>query len=158
VEVKLRPQIRGTDLKVLGFNIGAQVARGSTVPAGRVFLEGDSTRTSTGRPAVGSAAKHREVQDALTIRPGSCGSSAPRLSWSRPILDIPLSHNERHSIGLLSLYAAAGLCPIRLPHGSRRQGAPLIDYGAVTMGCHRYRSSAVLGASEEISPLLHKEL
>jgi hypothetical protein len=35
VEVKLRPQIRGTDLKVLGFNIGAQVARGSTVPASR---------------------------------------------------------------------------------------------------------------------------
>jgi hypothetical protein len=29
------PQIRGTDLKVLGFNIGAQVARDSTVPAGR---------------------------------------------------------------------------------------------------------------------------
>jgi hypothetical protein len=31
------PQIPGTDLKVLGFNIGAQVARDSTVPAGRVF-------------------------------------------------------------------------------------------------------------------------
>jgi putative polyketide hydroxylase len=35
VEVKLRPHIPGTDLKVLGFSIGAQVARGSTVPAGR---------------------------------------------------------------------------------------------------------------------------
>jgi hypothetical protein len=42
VEVKLRPQIPSTDLKVLGFNIGAQVARGSTLPAGWVFLAGDS--------------------------------------------------------------------------------------------------------------------
>ena len=67
-------------------------ARGSTVPAGRVFsLKATWLVSSTGRPAVGSAAKHREVQDALTIRPGSCGSSAPRLSWSRPILDIPIT-------------------------------------------------------------------
>jgi hypothetical protein len=29
---------------VLGFNIGAQVARGSTVPAGWVFLADDSAR------------------------------------------------------------------------------------------------------------------
>jgi hypothetical protein len=34
---------------------------------------------------------------------------------------------------------------------------PLIDYGAVTTG-YRYRSSPVLGASEDISPLLAKEL
>jgi hypothetical protein len=27
-----------------------------------------------------------------------------------------------------------GLCPVRLPHGSRRRGAPLIDYGAVMTG------------------------
>jgi putative polyketide hydroxylase len=44
VEVKLSPQIPGTDLKVLGFNIGAQVARGVTVPAGWVFLADDSAR------------------------------------------------------------------------------------------------------------------
>jgi putative polyketide hydroxylase len=42
VEVKLCSQIRGTDLKVLGFNIGAQVAR--QYHAGQVFLAGDSAR------------------------------------------------------------------------------------------------------------------
>jgi putative polyketide hydroxylase len=41
--------------------------------------------------------------------------------------------------------------------GHRRRGVSLIDYGAVTMG-YRYRSSAVLGASEDILPLLPKEL
>jgi putative polyketide hydroxylase len=66
------------------------------------------------------------------------------------LLDLPITMNGTQSDR--SLYAA-GLCPVRLPHGSRRRGAPLIDYGAVTMG-YRYRSSAVLGASEDISPLL----
>ena len=57
MEVKLRPQIPDTDVKVLGFNIGAQVARGSTVPAGRVCsLQATRLISSTGRPAVGSAA------------------------------------------------------------------------------------------------------
>jgi putative polyketide hydroxylase len=51
-----------------------------------------------------------------------------------------------------------GLCPVRLPHGSRRRGAPLIDYGAMTMALPVYRSSAVLGASEDISPSPPKEL
>jgi hypothetical protein len=84
VEVKLRPQIRGTDLKVLGLNIGAQVARGSTEPAGRVFsLQATRLVSSTGRPVVGSAAKHRGAQDAPTTWPGSCGSGAPRPGWSR---------------------------------------------------------------------------
>ena len=51
------PQIPGTDLKVLGFNIGAQVARDSTVPAGRVFsLQATWLVSSTRRPAAGSAA------------------------------------------------------------------------------------------------------
>jgi putative polyketide hydroxylase len=42
VEVKLRPQIPCTDLKVLGLNIDAQVAR--QYRAGRVFVAGDSAR------------------------------------------------------------------------------------------------------------------
>jgi putative polyketide hydroxylase len=59
----------------------------------------------------------------------------------------------------LTIYAAAGLCLARLRHGSRRRrGAPLIDYGGGDDGLiPRYRSSAILGASEDISPLLPKE-
>src|SRR5919109_3468390 len=48
------PQIPGTDLKVLGFNIGAQVARDSIVPAGRVFsLQATWLVSSTGRDGGG---------------------------------------------------------------------------------------------------------
>jgi putative polyketide hydroxylase len=135
------PQMPGTNLKVLGFNIGAQVARGrSTVPAGWVFSLQAATRlvSSTRRPAVGLEAKHRGVQDAhnLAWKLWQRCSMAARLV-SRARYSIYLSRNERHPIGLLSLYAAAALCPVRLLHGSRRRGALLIYYGAVTMGCYR---------------------
>jgi hypothetical protein len=60
-------------------------------------------------------------------------------------------HNEWHPIGLLSIYAAAGLCPVRLPHGSKRRGAPLIDYGrAVTMG-YRYTARRPYSAPRRTS-------
>ena len=48
VAVSLRPQIPGTDLKVLGFSVGARVAR--RYRDGRVFLVGDAAR-SCRRPA-----------------------------------------------------------------------------------------------------------
>jgi hypothetical protein len=57
VDVKLRPQIPGTDLKVLGLNISAQVARGSTVPVG-CSLQATRLVSSTRRP-VSSAATPR---------------------------------------------------------------------------------------------------
>ena len=88
------PQIRGTDLKVLGFNIGAQVARATVpcLPAAGVFLAGDSARViNPPRPAVSSAAKHRGVQDTPTTWPGSCGSGAPWPGWSHALLDIPIT-------------------------------------------------------------------
>jgi putative polyketide hydroxylase len=65
VEVKLRPQIRGTDFKVLGFNIGAQVAR--QYHAGRVFsLQATQLVSSTRRPE-GSGATPESVQDAHNL-------------------------------------------------------------------------------------------
>jgi hypothetical protein len=66
VEVKLRPQIRGTDLKVVGFNIGAQVARGSTVPAGRVFLAGGDSARIINPPTGGLGSKTPESRTLTT--------------------------------------------------------------------------------------------
>jgi hypothetical protein len=88
VEVKLRPQMPGTDLKVLGFNIGAQVAR--QYHAGRVFLAGDSASI------IKSADRWARRQNTAESRtpttwPGSCGSGAPRPGWSRALLDIPIT-------------------------------------------------------------------
>jgi hypothetical protein len=115
-------------------------ARGSTVPAGWVFsLKATWLVSSTGRPAVGSAA--------TTPRsPGRPHNQAWKL-WqrcstarlvSRALLVIPLSHNVNGTRSDCSHYICSrGLYPLRLPHGSRRRGAPLIDYGAVTMGYYR---------------------
>jgi hypothetical protein len=62
-------------------------ARGSTVPAGRVFSL-KATRLVSSKPAatgggLGSNNTAESIQDAPTTWPGSCGSSgAPRPGWS----------------------------------------------------------------------------
>jgi putative polyketide hydroxylase len=99
------PRSPGTDLKVLGFYIGAQVARGSTMPAGRVFsLQATRLVSSTRRP-VGLEATPESREP--TTWPGSCGSGAPQPDWSRAIRY--LYHNERHLIGLLTICSSRPL-------------------------------------------------
>jgi hypothetical protein len=86
-------------------NISAQVARSSIVPAGRVFsLQATRLVSSTRRPAVSSEA----------TTPRSPGRRQPGLEAVAAVLHgqagparatryIPITHNERHPIGLLSL-------------------------------------------------------
>ena len=145
VEVKLRPQIPGTDLRVLGFNIGAQVA--VQYRAGRVFLAGDSARIN---PPTGGLGGNTGVQDAHNL---AWKLAAVLHGQAGPAL-LDTYHNERHPIGLLTMQQAFARFGSRMGRGAE---VPLIDYGAVTMG-YRYRSSAVLGASEDISPMPPKEL
>jgi putative polyketide hydroxylase len=145
VEVKLRPQIPGTDLKVLGFNIGAQVAQ--QYRFGRVFLAGDSARIN---PPTGGLGGNTGVQDAHNL---AWKLAAVLHGQAGPAL-LDTYHDERHPIGLLTMQQAYARFGSRMGQGAE---VPLIDYGAVTMG-YRYRSSAVLGASEDMSPLLPKEL
>jgi hypothetical protein len=74
-------------------------ARGSTVPASRVFSLKATWLVSLTRRDRRWAwrQQHRGVSRTPTTRPGSRGSSgAPRPGWSRAPLDIYLSHNERH--------------------------------------------------------------
>jgi putative polyketide hydroxylase len=93
VEVKLRPQIPGTNLKVLGFNICAQFARDSTLQAGRVFLAGDSARViNPPRPAVGSAATIPRSPG--RPQPGLEAVAAVLHGQAGPaLLDIPITMN-----------------------------------------------------------------
>jgi putative polyketide hydroxylase len=63
-------------------------------------------------------------------------------------------HEERHPVGLLTMQQAFARFGSRMGAGAE---VPLLDYGAVAMG-YRYRSSAVLGASEDASPVLPEEL
>jgi len=126
-------------------------SRGSTVPAGRAFsLQATRLVSSSRRPAVGSAATtprspgrpQPDLEAVAAVLHGQAGL-APAL------LDIPITMNGTRS-DCCSLYAAAGLCPVRLPHGSRGRGAPLIDYGAVTMG-YRYTARRPYSARRRTS-------
>ncbi|HEY6737347.1 MAG TPA: FAD-dependent monooxygenase [Actinopolymorphaceae bacterium] len=61
-DIRLCPQIPGTDVTVLGFPIGAQVAR--TYQAGRIFLAGDAARIN---PPTGGLGGSTGVQDAHNL-------------------------------------------------------------------------------------------
>ena len=104
------PQIPGTDLKVLGFNIGAPRSRAAVPRAGRpgVFLAGDLARViNPPRPAVGSAATTPRSPSRTPPQPG-LEAVAQRCSTARLVPRatryIPITQCERHQIGLLSLY------------------------------------------------------
>lgn len=71
VAVALRPQIPGTDLKVLEFPIAAHIA--DSFRAGRVFLVGDAAHAW---PPTGGLSANTGIQDATTWP-----ASPPR--WSR---------------------------------------------------------------------------
>jgi hypothetical protein len=157
------PQIRGTDLKVLGFNIGAQVARDSIVPACRPPGCFPCRRLgSYHQPAAtGGGLGSNNTRSPGRRQPGLEAEAAVLHGQAGPALYSIYTYHTMNGTNrtALTIYAAAGLCPARLRHASRRRGAPLIDYGGGDDGLHRYHSSAVLGASEDISPSLHpKEL
>jgi hypothetical protein len=124
-------------------------SRDSTMQAG-CSLQATRLVSSTRRP-VGSAT----TPESRTPRtwPGSCGSGAPRPGWSRTRATRYTYHNERHPIGLLTICSRPlpGSAPawVKVPRcpTHRLWGG---DDGLLP----RYRSSAVLGASEDISALL----
>jgi hypothetical protein len=116
------------------------------MPAGRVFSL-QATRlvsSSSRRPATPES---REP----TTWPGSCGSGAPRPGWSRATRY--LYHNERHLIGLLTICSSRPL-PGSAPAWVKAPRCPTHRLRGGDDGLPVYRSSAVLGASEDISPLL----
>jgi len=145
VEVRLRPQVPGTDLTVLGFDIGAQVAR--RYREGRLFLAGDAARIN---PPTGGLGGNTGIQDAHNL---GWKLAAVLQGQAGPAL-LDTYHDERHPTGLLTMQQALARFGSRMGGGAEVQ---LIDSAAVVMG-YRYRSPTVLGASEDISPLLPEEL
>jgi putative polyketide hydroxylase len=148
LEVRLHPQIPGTDLKVLGFPIGAQLAR--RYHTGRVFLVGDAAHIV---PPTGGLGGSTGVQDAHNLAWKLAavlhGQAGPGLLDSY--------HDERHAIGSLVMQQALARFAFRMGPGGGSESAPLIDYQAVSLG-YQYRSSAVLGAAGDAPPLSPEEL
>jgi hypothetical protein len=86
LEVRLHPQIPGTDLKVLGFTIGAQLAH--SYRAGQVFLVGDATCTAGGcRCGFGVELAGQDLAAAHGIDDGPVGRLRRRRSTRRPPQD-----------------------------------------------------------------------
>jgi putative polyketide hydroxylase len=146
--ISLRPQIPGTDLKVLGFPIGAYVAAQYRV--GRAFLVGDAAHIV---PPTGGLGANTGIQDAhnlawklAAVLAGQAGDG---------LLDS--YHAERHAVGMLTMQQALARWQARIGVGSAGDGVALVDYGSLTFG-YRYRSVAVLGAPADGLTLKPAEL
>ncbi|HEY7036564.1 MAG TPA: FAD-dependent monooxygenase [Thermomicrobiales bacterium] len=136
VAVALRPQIPGTDLKVLGFPIGAQVAE--RYRAGRVFLVGDAAHVV---PPTGGLGANTGIQDAHNLAWKLAavvgGDAGPAL--------LDTYHEERHPVGLLTTEQALARWNSRVGAGTNGESVPPLDYPTVAFG-YRYRSAAIVGA------------
>jgi putative polyketide hydroxylase len=144
VSVSLRPPIPGTDLKMLGFAIGAQVAQ--RYRAERIFLVGDAAHIV---PPTGGLGANTGIQDAhnlawklAAVLQGEAGSA---------LLDT--YHDERRPVGLLTMEQALARWGSRVGEGAEKQTTTLMDYAAVVFG-YRYQSAAVLDAPADPRPAL----
>jgi putative polyketide hydroxylase len=142
VAVSLRPQIQGTDLKLLGFAIGAQVARQYHV--GRTFLVGDAAHIV---PPTGGLGANTGIQDAHNL---AWKLAAVVRGEAGPAL-LETYHDERRPVGLLTMEQALVRWGSRVGEGAAEPIAPLLDYTAVAFG-YRYRSAAIVGAPEVDHP------
>jgi putative polyketide hydroxylase len=112
-----------------------------------VFLAGDAARIN---PPTGGLGGNTGIQDAHNL---AWKLAAVLRGQAGPAL-LDTYDEERRPTGLLTMQQAFARFGSRMGAGAE---VPLVDSGAVAMG-YRYRSSAVLGASEDLSPLLPEEL
>ncbi|MGV4925611.1 FAD-dependent monooxygenase [Streptomyces sp. BHT-5-2] len=144
VEVSLRPQIPGTDVTVLGFPIGAQVAR--SYRSGRVFLAGDAARIQPPTGGFGGSTGIQDVHNlAWKLAAVLAGQAGPGLLDSYEA--------ERRPYGRLAMEQAFARFGDRMAGGAQVE---LIEYSAVTTG-FRYASAAVPG-NDDTDPIPAVEL
>jgi putative polyketide hydroxylase len=144
VPVSLRPQIPGTDLKMLGFAIGAQVAHQYRVD--RTFLVGDAAHIV---PPTGGLGANTGIQDAHNL---AWKLAAVLKGEAGPAL-LDTYHDERRPVGLLTMEQAVARWGSRVGEGVDEETVPLMDFAAVAFG-YRYQSAAVLGAPMDPRPAL----
>ena len=114
VSVSLRPQIPGTDLKMLGFAIGAQVAQQYRV--GRIFLVGDAAHIV---PPTGGLGANTGIQDAHNL---AWKLAAVVKGEAGPAL-LDTYHDERRPVGLLTMEQALARWGSRIGEGADEETA-----------------------------------
>jgi len=139
VEVSLRPQIPDTDLKLLGFTIGAQLAQQYRM--GRTFLVGDAAHIV---PPTGGLGANTGIQDAHNL---AWKLAAVVRGEAGPAL-LDTYHDERRPVGLLTMEQALARWGSRVGEGADEASAALLDYASIAFG-YWYRSTAVLGVPED---------
>ncbi|MEW2353642.1 FAD-dependent oxidoreductase [Spirillospora sp. NPDC029432] len=144
-EVALRPQVPGTDIKILGFPIGAHLAR--RYGAGRVFLAGDAAHAW---PPTGGLGANAGVQDAHNLAWKLAEVLADRAGTGL----LATYEAERRPAGAMTMEQAMARFGARMGPGA---GPEIIDYGAVSMG-YRYDSAAVVGGDPDPAPMLPADL
>jgi putative polyketide hydroxylase len=143
VAVRLRPQIPGTDLKVLGFSVGARVAQ--AYRAGRAFLVGDAAKIVPPTGGLGGSTGILDAHNlAWKLAAVVAGQAGPGL--------LDTYHAERHPVGLFTMQQALARFGARMAPGGG-EAPPIVDYSAIAFG-YQYRSAAVLGAAEDGAPPL----
>jgi putative polyketide hydroxylase len=148
VAVRLRPQIPGTDLKALGFAVGARVAQ--RYRDRRVFLVGDAAKIV---PPTGGLGGSTGILDAHNL---AWKLAAVLGGRAEPAL-LDTYHAERHPVGLFTMEQALARFGARMAPGDGGPGpAPLVDYQVIAFG-YQYRSSAVVGAPDDGAPPLPPE-
>jgi putative polyketide hydroxylase len=144
VAVRLRPQIPGTDLKALGFAVGARVAE--RYRDRRVFLVGDAAKIV---PPTGGLGGSTGILDAHNL---AWKLAAVLGGLAGPAL-LDTYHAERHPVGLFTMEQALARFGARMAPGDGGPGPAPLDYQAIAFG-YQYRSSAVLGAPDDGAPPL----
>jgi putative polyketide hydroxylase len=144
VAVSFRSQIPGTDLKMLAFAIGAQVAR--EYRHGSVFLGGDAAHIV---PPTGGLGANTGIQDAHNLAwklaAVTRGDAGPGL--------LDTYHDERQPVGLLTMGQALARWGSRVGEGTEGEQTPLLEYATIAFG-YRYHSSAVAGAAGKDGPVV----
>jgi putative polyketide hydroxylase len=144
VAVRLRPQIPGTDLKALGFAVGARVAQ--RYRDRRVFLVGDAAKIV---PPTGGLGGSTGILDAHNL---AWKLAAVLGGRAGPAL-LDTYHAERHPVGLFTMEQALARFGARMAPGDGGPGPAPLDYQAIAFG-YQYRSQAVLGAPDDGAPPL----
>ena len=144
-DVTLRPQIPGTDRKVLAFTIRRRLPVNTALGA---------CSSSAAGPR-GAADRRARWEHRHPGHPGLAWKLAAVLNGHAAPSLLDTYHTERHPIGAFTMRQALARFGARIGYSGTDE--PLVDYAAVAYG-YQYRSTAVIGAGKDTTPLAPAEL